>query len=298
MSEEELHKLAEEDIFAAQQKIRSQNNPIEIETSHEVSKRFPIKNIPAEVIQEMENYREFSEVFDNFLIAYFAQIERETKHKIRPKEKVAKDWLAEYLPKMQEELKNTVQLAPLPPPLPNIWKLAQNVKIAIAQKNANYVDKSVLYETFISWILGINTQYARADISIWVYSTPGLGKTTMVQEINKQLKPIEKGFSYVDMTTINKSSEVDKYCAGLWCFDDVGIESARNEYGNIVDNFQEIIQRRYAASKHGQRTIVVSNLPLDKEIISARYGERVADRCVEMFQQIGINGQSFRTLNK
>ncbi|MCV6900980.1 AAA family ATPase, partial [Escherichia coli] len=49
---------------------------------------------------------------------------------------------------------------------------------------------------------------AKSDISIWVYSVPGVGKTTMVQEINKQLKAIEKGFSYVDMANEILNSEL------------------------------------------------------------------------------------------
>lgn len=294
MEDENLQELAEVDIFAAQQRIREQNNPIKIETSHEVSKRFPIKNIPAEVIQEMENYREFSEVFDSFLTALKAQNEREKKQKVFTTEIEAKNWLAEYLPKKQEEFKEKPPQVVVP--VIDVKGIVENVRNAISSKNKNYVDKSILYETFISWVLGIDTQHVKSDISIWVYSVPGLGKTTMVQIVNSFLKRNGNGFSYVDMTTINKSSEVDKYCTGLWCFDDVGIESVKNSFGNVIDNFQEIIQRRYSASKHGQRTIVISNLPLNKEIIAARYGERVADRCIEMFQQIGIGGESFRGL--
>ena len=77
----------------------------------------------------------------------------------------------------------------------------------------------------------------------------------------------------------------------LLCIDDVGTEPASLKvWGNEVSPLVDLLYHRYDRQLF---TIITSNLEGDEDI-AKRYGVRVADRFVEMFDLIGFDNSSYR----
>ena len=77
----------------------------------------------------------------------------------------------------------------------------------------------------------------------------------------------------------------------LLCIDDVGTEPASLKvWGNEVSPLVDLLYHRYDRQLF---TIITSNLEGDEDI-AKRYGVRVADRFIEMFDLIGFDNSSYR----
>jgi DNA replication protein DnaC len=78
-----------------------------------------------------------------------------------------------------------------------------------------------------------------------------------------------------------------------YCYDDLGTESVKKNFGNEVNVMEEIILNRYDNRKTGWHfTHITTNLTADQ--IGENYGNRVRDRMREMFNVIELTGESLR----
>ena len=77
----------------------------------------------------------------------------------------------------------------------------------------------------------------------------------------------------------------------LLAIDDVGVEpSVVKVWGNEISPFVETIYHRYDRQLF---TIMTSNLNNDE--LANKYGERVADRFIEMFDRLPFENKSYRS---
>jgi len=130
----------------------------------------------------------------------------------------------------------------------------------------------------------------------------GVGKTTIMQLFSRNPK-----YSYIiipcrriaNIFTESGIDSIDEFCGealptadnpfrantyGI-CFDDLGTESKRKNFGNEVNVMQEIILSRYDAKMVlKNKTHITTNLSADS--IKESYGERVSSRMREMFNVI------------
>lgn len=138
-----------------------------------------------------------------------------------------------------------------------------------------------------------------------LYGSVGNGKTTMARAICTLIGILYSSARFVNERTVVTSvsalnlakiakDEADKYDslknADLLFVDDVGCEPAVVKvWGNEVSPVTELIYHRYDLQKF---TIMTSNLG-DKDF-DDRYGGRVADRLIEMFDRIYYDSKSYR----
>lgn len=147
---------------------------------------------------------------------------------------------------------------------------------------------------------------------LFISGNYGTGKTLSMRifrqiSYSRLLENTRKGFNYAPCEKIASDYElggieaIDKYCSNNWCYDDLGNENKDKNgipyamhYGTPRNVMQDILTRQYRHFvEHGTIVIVTSNFNL--EGIKFLYGERVADRFYEMFNEINLTGDSFRT---
>lgn len=147
---------------------------------------------------------------------------------------------------------------------------------------------------------------------LWIWGDIGTGKSTMMQIINyfaAQVRPEEKiGYNLHPISFciyIRKATELcDEYqragVDGIYryffterlCIDDVGAENRlTGHYGTLSNVIGELISRRYDRRDRLQ-TFVTANISPDQ--IAEIYGERIYDRCGELFNFVRFSGYSFR----
>lgn len=107
-----------------------------------------------------------------------------------------------------------------------------------------------------------------------------------------------KGVSFIPASALTEAAKGEKQelladlkNTELLCIDDVGTEPASLKvWGNEVSPLVDLLYHRYDRQLF---TIITSNLEGDEDI-AKRYGVRVADRFVEMFDLIGFDNSSYR----
>ena len=78
----------------------------------------------------------------------------------------------------------------------------------------------------------------------------------------------------------------------MLAIDDLGIEPLELlDYGNVISPVIDLLTKRYEEQLF---TIITTNLTPPE--ISARYGERIADRLREMMERISFKNESYRAL--
>jgi len=141
---------------------------------------------------------------------------------------------------------------------------------------------------------------------LYVCGPNGTGKSSsfkIIQNISikYQLKslwfPIIETYKVVEKFNIERQKDfvTKNYSKGRYLFDDLGAEVEANN--NFVfgkdDIFAKIMQSRYDEFiRKGTFTHITSNLNIEQ--IRQRYGSRVEDRFVEMFNLLELNGESKR----
>ncbi|MFZ4413202.1 MAG: hypothetical protein ACOYOV_08985 [Bacteroidales bacterium] len=95
----------------------------------------------------------------------------------------------------------------------------------------------------------------------------------------------EKGFEAIEMHSRELFVGQNKFRQNVYgcCFDDLGTEDEKKNYGNNVNVMLEIILNRYDKLKPGM-THLTSNMSAEQ--IKEVYGERSASRMREMFKMI------------
>ena len=99
-----------------------------------------------------------------------------------------------------------------------------------------------------------------------------------------------KSIVYLYKSNINSWNNLAK--AEMLAIDDLGIEPLELlDYGNVISPVIDLLTRRYEEQLF---TVITTNLTPPE--ISARYGERIADRLREMMEKISFTNESYRSL--
>ncbi len=141
---------------------------------------------------------------------------------------------------------------------------------------------------------------------IFCYGNPGTGKTSsfkIIQNISRKYNIKSLWFPIVETSKIvekyntekNKDYIIQNYSKGNCLFDDLGAENEANNifiYGK-EDIFIRIMETRYNEFvTKGTKTHITTNLSIEE--IKKRYGSRIEDRFIQMFNFLELNGQSRR----
>jgi len=141
---------------------------------------------------------------------------------------------------------------------------------------------------------------------LFVFGSYGTGKTTsfrIIQNLAKQYQVKELWFPSISTQEVvdrfnmekNKEDVIRYFSKGTFLFDDLGSETAGNniyQYGK-EEVFVRILLNRYRNfEKLGTKTHITTNLGLKQ--IEERYGNQLADRFIEMFNLLKLDGPSRR----
>lgn len=176
------------------------------------------------------------------------------------------------------------------------------------------------YELVLAYFHGHESfrQYRKGfslNKGLLICGSVGTGKTLMMLiysrlVFNAHGKQHVKMFEITDSHTIvreflqNGFEVIDQYSTkhyfrngepkGL-CIDDIGMEDQHAvSYGNRANVIEQILYERYKRMRFdGMTTHATTNCPPSK--LGELYGPRIADRMVEMFNVIEVNGKSLRS---
>lgn len=150
---------------------------------------------------------------------------------------------------------------------------------------------------------------------LWLFGNIGTGKSTLLaiikefcKEYRGQYYSLEyksyKPYTYRITNVIDVCGAyqrdgyngIDTYVNGqCQAFDEIGSESIpTGHFGTAENVMQYILQRRYDHYKSADTYITHATSNLSPEQIIERYGERIYDRCREMFNFVPMLGASFR----
>ena len=151
------------------------------------------------------------------------------------------------------------------------------------------------------WLLGVSTKPG-----LFLYGEPGNGKTTLARSIVQligtlyysSLSTERKEVTTIPASALTEAARGEKQdllnrlkATELLYIDDVGTEPASVKvWGNEVSPLVDLLYHRYDRQLF---TVITSNLIGDEDI-AQRYGIRVADRFIEMFDLIGFENPSYR----
>lgn len=149
---------------------------------------------------------------------------------------------------------------------------------------------------------------------LWLQGGFGSGKTTLLKAIrlfDSQIKGTHNGFFLGGFKITNATkvcldclkekdnggsiASLDQYITdNTQAFDELGSEPQYSKiYGTTVGIFEYILQMRYDRMKYA-KTHVTTNMDIAE--VSERYGARIEDRCVEMFNIVKVETQYSRRM--
>lgn len=139
-----------------------------------------------------------------------------------------------------------------------------------------------------------------------VFGSYGTGKTSsfkIIQNIAKHYGNPDLWFPVISTQEVvakfnverNKEDIIQYYSKGVFLFDDLGGEMAGNncyQFGK-EEIFVRIMLNRYRNfERYGTKTHITTNLGLAE--IETRYGQQIADRFIQMFNLLKLDGPSRR----
>lgn len=170
--------------------------------------------------------------------------------------------------------------------------------------------------SMIAWVWRTdnnNQLMLNQDKGLWLYGPIGTGKTTLLKGFRKYMANVASRFclnrddDHRLCAWYKSASEIANIYAAKghggivdYCSKDVNLivdELGRepipaNNYGTKLNTLKHIMQMRYD-NRRTSVTHVTTNLELGD--IADLYGNYVADRCLEMFNFIKIDGESLRS---
>ncbi len=170
--------------------------------------------------------------------------------------------------------------------------------------------KPVILDVF-NWCMRLPGKYDH-DKGLWIWGSIGSGKSTLLQIVNKfcyEVRPDEpigyRGHELPFCIRIRRAIDIcdayaEKGIAGLHeiinierlGIDDIGTENRiTGHYTNSANVIGDLLLRRYDMRDRFQ-THVTTNL--SPQQISEVYGERIYDRCGEMFNFVHLDGYTHR----
>lgn len=145
------------------------------------------------------------------------------------------------------------------------------------------------------------------DKGLWLCGNNGTGKSTLLRIIKNFCKEAGKkdsygndyGFRIVSVPELcgiyetKGRSGIEEYIVNKrQAFDELGAEeTVTGHFGTPLNVMQYILLGRYDR-RYKDFTHVTTNLTLDD--VKAQYGDRVYDRCKEMFNLIHLGGKTYR----
>lgn len=152
---------------------------------------------------------------------------------------------------------------------------------------------------FTEETLKILLQYLKG-YNLWLCGNVGVGKTYFFDCLNK-IKQARGGEPIIKLSmietqgwTMEQAAEWARDCADYdVVIDDVGAEPLLNHYGEKIEVFPYLLEKRMSRTKC--RTHMTSNLSA-KDILK-RYDRRVADRIAQMFKGCEIKAKQSRRRN-
>ncbi|MEO8772609.1 MAG: hypothetical protein ABI402_21110 [Ferruginibacter sp.] len=188
-----------------------------------------------------------------------------------------------------------------------IWEFLQSKGIELYGKNFKLLEEDAdLIIKLICWFIKDELQAKKLGIDlekgILIVGPVGCGKTSLMN-ICRFLLSAEKRHSIKSCRDISfefmkdghdifhrytkGSFRQDQFEPKIFCFDDLGLESKMNFYGNECSVMGEILLSRYDLyHSFGMMTHITTNLNSDE--IEQRYGHRVRSRCRELFNLIAF----------
>ena len=168
------------------------------------------------------------------------------------------------------------------------------------------------YEQLVKYFLGIEQDGISLEKGIYLFGAVGRGKTILMESLRLMVSIIEnrldkanhnftrRAFTVKNAKTIvgelaetKTPAVMKKYYSDIYCIDDLGTEEQFKHYGNDIDVVGDIIIERYQRyQQSGQITHATSNILPDEW--ANKYGDRVASRMNEMFNQIVLTGKDKR----
>lgn len=115
---------------------------------------------------------------------------------------------------------------------------------------------------------------------------PGTGKTLLLRLFRALVR--DSDYSFRIATTLQVADDYAKNGTdaihsynGIWCFDDLGVETAVAHYGDRRDVMTELIHHRYRLWQE-RGTVTHFSTMLDADAIITRYGEMSFSRIIQM----------------
>ncbi len=188
---------------------------------------------------------------------------------------------------------------------PQIWTFLQDKGTELYGKKFRlYPEDAEIITKLIAWFTKDEEVAQKSNIDldkgILLIGPVGCGKTSLMN-ICRFLLPAEKRHSIKSCRDVSFEFAKDghdifhKYTRGsfhqgqfepkTYCFDDLGLESNMNFYGNQCSVMAEVILSRYDLFHHfGMLTHITTNL--NSSAIEERYGLRVRSRMRELFNMV------------
>lgn len=190
----------------------------------------------------------------------------------------------------------------------NFYKKRFGLPFLIDQYNEQLLNQLALYFTN-------NKEFEKAGYSltkgILIMGNVGSGKTELMKFFQKNKKccfTIKSANDISSDFSLYKNEIDDVYSTPIekpindpdvffqreigYCFDDLGTEEVKNDYGNKKNVMSDVLMAIYS-KKNFSKFHITTNL-MSKEEIEAKYGTRVNSRLREMFNVFALEGPDRR----
>lgn len=170
------------------------------------------------------------------------------------------------------------------------------------------LNRQAISDVFDWCLMRKDSQYDPTK-GLWLYGNIGTGKSTLLRIVKafcSEVRPYRlSGDYYIPYSfRITKADEIARQFAikgfpviedyirnKYQAFDELGAESITNHYSNVQNVMEHILLGRYE-NRREDFTHVTTNYTLGQ--VAEQYGERVYDRCKEMFNFVKMEGESWR----